>query len=315
MRRRLLPLLLALCCVAIVGAAVAAASRRAASAHQLAARAASTTVSGLPPVPQSTPANERLLVPLNKAQLSVRHSKGCPPRRTRPLPTSQPTEPNDGTPSQTILATFGVFRLPQAQQPAQQLPPLLQGDVYAKYIRVAQRRYGYTFELAATSDGAAEPLLSARCQELETKALNIQLAKLPQAERGRAMQLAHDELLDAQYIHRHPETICTIGGGGTGCLPFLYAQANGGLGSSGTGNEGSLWSYLVPDGVATVIAHYPAEGPKTGFLHHWPRITIAARVINNLAVWTLKREPGDIFPATITWRSANGKTVKIAYPG
>jgi hypothetical protein len=314
MRRRLPSLLLALCTVAIVGAAVVAVSRTRASADPVAARATSGTVSGLPPVPQATPGNDRLLLAINKAQMSVRRDKACRPGRTRPFPTSRPTTPNDGTPSQTILATFGVFRLRQAQEPTQQLPRFLQGDVYAKYIRVAQRRFGYTFEVAVTPDGASAPLLSARCQELETKALNMQLAKFSQAQRDRALQLAHDERLDEQYIHRHPETICTIGGG-AGCLPFLYAQADGGLGSSGTGNEGSLWSYLVPDGVATVVAHYPAEGPKTGFLHHWPRITIAARVINNIAVWSLKSEPGDIFPSTITWRSANGKTVKIAYPG
>ncbi len=266
-------------------------------------------------MPQPTPANQRLLVPFNKAQMSVASHEGCRPGRTRSLPTSPSTKLNNGTPSQTILSTFGVFRSRQAQQPQQPLPPFRQGEIYAKYIRVAQRRDGSTFELAVISHGASAPLLSARCQKLETKALTAQVAKLPQAERGRALQLADDELLDKQYIHRHPESICTIGGGGAGCVPFLYAQADGALMSSGTGSQGSLWSYLVPDGVATVTAHYPAEGPKTSFHQHWPPITITAQVINNIAVWSLKREPGDIFPATITWRSASGTTVKIAYPG
>jgi hypothetical protein len=299
--------------IVAVGAAVAAAggSHESTTGQQPLSPPAHA-VSGLPPVPQPTPANSRLLSYFYQAQISVlSHNPGCR-RFSRPSPTSQPNKVNNGTPSQAILAAFGVFRL---QQPPQPVPAFLRGDVYARYIRVAQRRYGDTFDVTATSDGAPARPVSPHCRKLESEALNKLLAHVPQSERVRALRLAHDVLLDQQYIEHHPETVCLIGGGGAGCQAFLYAQARGGLGSSGSGNQGSLWTYLVPDGVATVTAHYPAEGPKTGFLHTWPPITITVPVFNNVAVWKLKSEPGDLFPTTITWRSASGKAVKVAYPG
>lgn len=235
--------------------------------------------------------------------------KACRPRSLRLLPTSR----SDATPSRLILATFGVLQVKQPQQPLHGLGPFLSGAVYAKYIRVAQRRHGITFEVGATANGASKLFVSPRCQKLKSDVLSKLLVGVAGPERRRALMVAHDVLLDLQYIRQHPETICLIGDV-AGCLSFLYADASGWLQSSGDGGQGSVWSYLVPNGVATVTAHYPAEGPKTGFRHHWPRISITAPVINNVAVWRRESEPGDIFPATITWRSVGGRVIKVVYP-
>jgi hypothetical protein len=99
-----------------------------------------------------------------------------------------------------------------------------------------------------------------------------------------------------------------------GCEPFLYAQARGGLVSGGYGRDGSVWSYLVPDGVASVTAYYPALGPTQGLRHRIAAATAHARVINNVAVWAMPHEAGDIFPTTITWNAAGGEVLRTVYP-
>jgi RNA polymerase sigma-70 factor, ECF subfamily len=269
-------------------------------------------VSGLPPVPSLSPGNKHLLTYFTKAERSVRgHDQGCAARPVAPI---RLTGGADGAPSQALLATFGVLRRQQPQHPSPVGPG---AGISARYVRVAQRRYGHTFEVAPDTSGF--PLLTLqdppRCQRLEFAALNRLLAHAPVGQRRRAVQLAHNQLLDEQYIEHHTESVCVFGAGGGECGPFLYAQARGGLQSTGYGSRGSLSAYLVPDGVATVTAHYPPRGPNTGFRHRLAPATVTAPVVNNVAVWRLKNEPGDIFPTTITWRSSSGKTLKVVYQG
>jgi hypothetical protein len=75
-----------------------------------------------------------------------------------------------------------------------------------------------------------------------------------------------------------------------------------------------VWSYLVPDGVASVTAYYPAQGPEQGFTHRIAAATAHARVTNNLAIWAMPHEAGDIFPATITWNAPDGGVLRTVYP-
>jgi hypothetical protein len=260
-------------------------------------------VSGLPPVPPLSPANKHLLTFFTKAERTVReHDKGCvkPIVPQRPRPTTQSTPP-----SAALLATFSVLR-----GPAERLRGF--GGLLA---HVAQRRYGITFAVATDNTGFPIGVQATPgCQKREFAELGKLLARAPRAERRHAIQLAHDQLLDQQYVEHHPQSICLFGSGG-GCEPFLYAQARGGLQSAGSGSNGSTFSYLVPDGVTTVTARYPREGPRTGFRRRYPPITVSARVINNVAVWKLDNEPGDIFPTVILWRTSTGKVIRTAYQG
>jgi hypothetical protein len=273
-------------------------------------RFAAAVMSGLPPVPEFTPANDRLVRPFNRAQISVMvRDKECRGRFGGRFPRSGSSNGIAGSPSRAVLAAFGVLRLPEVRQ-SRQFGRLMASLVYADSFRVAQRRFGQTFEVAVARLPPEE--LVPRCEKLASAAFRKLLANVPQPERGRALRFAEELRSDQRYVYSHRDAVCTFAAGG-GCEPFLYAVTRGDLSNSGQGNEGSVWSYLVPDGVATVTAHYPAEGPKEGFLRHWPRLTISAPVINNVAVWTLSKEPGDIFPATIVWRSASGKTIKIVY--
>jgi hypothetical protein len=269
---------------------------------------------GLPPVPQMTPANLQALRYLQQARQTVlKHDRTCIGRPVLPL---GPSKPDRGSPDRTMLSTFGVLRRPAGARPP--LPPAaVHFAVFVRYARVAQRQYGsvYTvFPVKRLPAGGANIVASARCRNLELAALRTELAHAPKQLRARALRLGNDQLLDEQYVRRHPEGICLFGGGG-GCQPFLYAQARGGLQSTGYGSNGSIFDYLVPDGVATVTARYPAEGPKTGFRRHIPALTITARVINNVAVWRLPHEPGDVFPTTITWRSASRRILRTIDEG
>jgi hypothetical protein len=211
-----------------------------------------------------------------------------------------------------MLATFSVLQLKaRARLPA----PAGFGDAFVRYIRVAQRRYGSAFEVfAVRSLAGGGTAISAKCSRLQREALQRELRHAPAGIRTQALRLGRQQLADERYMQRHPEGICLSGGGGGGCDPFLYAQAQGAIQSSGSGDSGSLFDYLVPNGVATITAHYPAEGPNTGFQHHIPAVTITVKVINNVAIWELAHEPGDLFPTTITWRAADGKTLRIVHP-
>lgn len=283
-----------------------------------------STAPGLPPVPQNTPANVQALKYFNLAQTSVinrlRHNgQTCFERPGRPFAQSKPDE---GSPSQAMLSAFGVLRLPAGAHrtlpPVFSRSPLLQG-AFVRYIRVAQRRYGSVYEVIPAKKVGLGLVTSARCRQLalqlESTALRAEVAHAPSPVRALALRLGEDRLLDEQYTERHPEGICLFGGGGGSCQPLLYALARGGLQSTGYGSNGSIWDYLVPNGVATVTARYPAEGPKQGFRRTIPAQTVTARVINNVAVWTLSQEPGDIFPTTITWRASDGRIVKTVYEG
>ena len=267
---------------------------------------------GLPPVPPLSPANLRALTYFEQASRSVRErDKSCVARPRRPL---GQTKPDTGTPSRVILSTFGVLRRHPRSEPSVSSGGPLAG-AYVNDVGVAGRRYGSVYEVVAVKSLLAGATTSARCQALELRALRAVIRHAPKRARARALRLGQDELLDERYIDHHPEGICLVGGGGADCGPFLDVQARGAVGSTGYGADGSSFDDVVPDGVASITAHYPAEGPKQGFRRHLPAVQVTEPVLNNVAVWRLAHEPGDLFPDTITWRSPSGHVVKTVYVG
>jgi hypothetical protein len=278
---------------------------------------ASPTTAGLPslrggpPVPDHSPANRQAFGYLARAEHTViSEDKTC---WKRPLESGGFRPPVRGAPSPAILSSFSVLRQPaQARQP--KLPGLLarREGVFVDYVRVAQRRFGSMIEVAPTKDVGAGGI-SAHCARAELAALNAQLRDARAPVRAHIQMVAGEVIADQRYIAQHPEGMCLFGAGG-GCLPLLYALTQGGLTSGGSGGNSSVWTYLVPDGVATITAQYPQEGPNTGFQHNFPPRTVTARVINNVAMWRLANEPGDIFPSTIMWHAHDGTTLRTVHP-
>ena len=123
-------------------------------------------------------------------------------------------------------------------------------------------------------------------------------------------------IAENRYITEHPNAgVCVFGGhGAEACSTFLPIVTGGLIQSGGTNRIGSTWAYLVPDGIASITAHYPAEPRRAGYGRTLAAATITATVANNLAVWRAPHEPGDLFPNLIQWKSANGRDVRTVYP-
>ncbi len=309
---RALPVLAGVLAAVVIGGAAIALLRHSRTPPPTTPGTTSLT-SGLPPVPQLGPADRQALNAFSDAQVSFfAQHRSCLPRRGRGLPGDRPEKPDYGTPSRALLSGFSVLERPGRTQIA--VPSLmvrLLGRPFVHYIRVAQRRFGSVFELVPVSGAAPEP--SARCAKLESAAVHATLAHAPARIRARALQIAHEEIRDAQYIREHPESLCVLGGGGS-CEPALYALARGGLQSAGSSNSPTLFVYLVPTGVATITARFPPEGPATGFKRHRRALTVTVPVINNLAIWKLANEPGDIWP-TIIWHAKDGHVIQTVATG
>ncbi len=268
--------------------------------------AAPDALGSLPPVAPLSPGNKHLLTYFTRAEVFVReHRKGC--GQIEPVLIGRPSNGAGSQPSPAILATFGVLALRQTHPAAGAIPG-------GRYARVAQRRYGYTFVVATNDEGVPSVEgLTTHCQQLAFITLNKLLDKAPRATRRLAVQLAQDQLRDQQYLQHHPANVCLFSAGAGSCVPVLFAQARGSLQSASDGRHGSIFAYLVPNGVAQIEAHFAPEGRRTGFTHHIAATTATARVINNVAVFRLRHEPPDVSPYEIIWRSSNGTIIKVAY--
>jgi hypothetical protein len=262
---------------------------------------------GLPPVPNNSPGEKAAGSYLTRYQQTVERTAACRPRKLFP----RRAKPDRGVPDRQLLAALGVLRLPAASGQTPGGVPGLLGSVFVRYIRVAQRHDGTVYTVFPVKGGAVR--VSARCDRLLLATVQRDVRQAPERLRAQILRLAHDDFLDDRYRRTHPDEAC-LSGGGAGCANLLDLESTGLIGSGGSGEQGSTWSYLVPDGVASIVAHYPAEGPKTGFRRRIPAVTITANVINNVAVWNMTNDAGDIFPDHITWRSADGLAVRSVYP-
>jgi hypothetical protein len=270
--------------------------------------AASSIPAGLPPVPNGSPQNQTALRLINQYSLPALRAPACRLSHHQPPVRGKP---DFGTPSRQLLNTFGVLRLPATDRPRSVPTFALAGKALVRYARIARRHDHITYEIYPLKS-TSEPT-SARCAQAQFAAVSARIHQAPAAQRTRVARLAREKLLDARYVRTHPQEICLAGNGGT-CGNLLYATTQGLILSGGTGAQpGSTWDYVVPDGVSSITAHYPAEGHKDGLKHQLASVTITAKVTHNLALWTLAHDGGDIFPNHITWRTANGDTVRIVY--
>ena len=258
------------------------------------------TTGRLPPIAQVTAADQQEIAYLGQAnQVVFRRHKDCLPFRQGMHRTR-----DDGSPSQAMLSSFSVLKLPTKAA----VPVNLPGGgkkVYVNYVRIAQTRFGWPFKIIPLANFTTE---SSRCLALESSEVHTLVAHAPANVRAKVDAIEHNVQLDDRYIERHPEGICVSGyQGGSLCETLLYAMERGGINRGGS-NAGSMVSFdLVPNGVARITARY-AKQPGS------PARSINVQVINNLAVWKVTNDPGNATP-TILWRAANGRTIRTIPDG
>jgi hypothetical protein len=207
---------------------------------------------------------------------------------------------DDGSPSQVMLSSFAVLKLPTKAALPMDLPRGGQ-TVYVNYVRIAQTRFGWPFKIIPL---AHFPTESARCVAVEASEVHKLIARAPSNVRARVDAIEHDLQLDYRYIERHPEGICVSGfHGGSLCETLLYAMERGGaspMGIRSSSDSNPVSFDLVPSGVASITVRYPKQPGA-------PAHTIFVQVIHNLAVWRVADETGT---PTILWRAADGQTIR-----
>lgn len=253
----------------------------------------------LPPIPHLTAADTREVAYLGRASRIVFNDhKNCLPFRR-----GMRQVRDDGSPSQVMLSSFAVLRLPTRAA----LPVNLPGGgqrVYVNYVRIAQTRFGWPFKIIPLAHFTTE---SPRCLALEASEVQTLTAHAAAKVRAKVDAIEHDVQLDDRYIERHPEGICVSGYHGQSlCEPLLAALERGGISPLG-GGGGELVSFdLVPNGVTDITVRYPKQPGS-------PAHTINVQVIHNLAVWKAANETVGI--PTVLWRAANGRTIRTIHAG
>jgi hypothetical protein len=155
--------------------------------------------------------------------------------------------------------------------------------------------------------------LSSRCLAREESAVRASIARAPARIQTTALQIERAQVRDDRYIDQHPWGICVFGGGGGSCGAFLYVQARGAIQSGGGTGTPTVYVDLVPNGVTKITARFPDQGPSTGYARRWRAAIITVPVINNLAIWQMRNEPGDNSP-TVIWHAANGQAIRTITP-
>jgi hypothetical protein len=269
---------------------------------------------GMPPVPSLGPSNESALTYLAKAYNTVdAHHKTC----QRPVGGGRVLSgAAHGTPSPEVLDDLGVLRLPRRDAPI--LPPrsFSFGRAFVSYARIARQTNEATFVVVPIKEAPSQSAAgAARCDHLVSSALKTELAQTsPQLQR-QTMRIADQLAADNRYVAMHRDAgVCVADGhSGVSCGPLLSVLADGLL-QGGTSNpHGSTWSYLVPDGVASVVAHYPARRATAGGQQQLPARTATAKVVNNLAVWRTPSRTGAPSPDSLQWKSASGHTIRVVH--
>jgi hypothetical protein len=202
--------------------------------------------------------------------------------------------------------------------------PLLRSDtdLYVNYVRFARAAFGVDYYVYAA--GPAQWLLPPanlpRCLAAQANDFQAELPQIPKALRAATTKIFNAQL---RFERDHPRPqrgggVTLFGADASGGFAFGDATASqieqgedwgsGGGGSGGPGTpDSTLFSGIVPDGVATVTFYYPTGRPN-GFSHRiFPPETLTMRVVNNVAVGKPMRSS---LPPKIVWRSANGTIIK-----
>jgi hypothetical protein len=207
--------------------------------------------------------------------------------------------------------------------PATDSAPALTVPGAVGLVRVRDRHVRFYVVAAANVTGAAS--VPARCDAELTAALRGEQPRIPTALRTPTLRLAAQMLAQRRAAARQAEGILVFAlsptGGGT--LIDGYTATTAQLRQRGAVSQagfqwgtGTIFSGVVPDAVASVTLHFPAQiraGKTT------PPFTVAAHPVANVFVARLPRtwvpqSFGGISPDLITWRAANGTVIKAIHP-
>ena len=232
---------------------------------------------------------------------------------------------NPGTPPASLLSILGVLRQPVT---AADKPPgrVLEheSDLYVNYVRLARSAFGQNWYVWVAGPAFLPPAHLNRCLAAQTADFHNELPRIPTRLRAAttrmfAGQLAAERRADTRPPRPVGVTLVglqpngTGGGGGGANAAEIESHGMWGSSSGGTGaNPGlTLFSGVVPDGVATVTLHYPA-GKVGGFSRRTaPAITIKAHAVNNVVIVSVPRAGAQATGAvTTTWRRADGSIIK-----
>lgn len=215
-----------------------------------------------------------------------------------------------GSPGRDLLKMLGVLRRPPTQADRfnlQGLGPM--PDVYRAYIRRAFSAGGVSYYVVPARFDRAAAIPSNRCFDLQSRALNRRLARIPASLRQptREIQAAFIAFDRNTASHAPRDTICIVSVGGNqtssscGFAPTGIKQGFATENSPGPNLD--TFSGVVPDGVATVTLIFPAPGRAVT-----TRVTgnVYAVRVNFYARHGSRPSPS---PAVI-WRSADGRVLK-----
>jgi hypothetical protein len=237
---------------------------------------------------------------------------------------------NVGAPPASLLSILGVLRLPTTPADRLSLRFLAhESDVYVNYIRYARTAFGRRWYVwvAGPPQAFLPPANISGCLAAQTADFQQELASIPKALRNATskmfdVQIRGERRNDARPPRPPGLTLFGLtpggggGGGGDATAAVIEQQGSWGSSSGGTGaNPGlTLFSGVVPDGVATVTLRYPA-GKIGGFSRRTgPAVTIKAHAVNNVVVVNVPRAGEQATSAlTTTWRAANGTIIKIIH--
>ena len=179
----------------------------------------------------------------------------------------RPPSPTTQTaPNHALLALLGVLRRPQRASDA--LPPSIRGqyneEIFVNYVR--------------------------RVRVVDRTAYYVIPVLVTTCEPGPAYEAV-------RFVAAAPD------GTSSGGQAPIAAIANGTLaGASGAGGPSSTFASIVPDGVASVTLHYPADPPTSPH-----PLTVTATVANNCVVAAVARNAA-ASPAVI-WHAKNGAVI------
>jgi hypothetical protein len=267
-----------------------------------------SVAASLPPSPQVTDGDQREIGYLARAtEVVYNHHKDCSPLQAGMHEVREVRD--DGSPSQTMLSSFAVLKLPtKAAVPSGWQ---LSASVYVDYVRTAQTRFGWPFKVVPA---AYFTTTSPYCLALEDSEVHTLTAHAPADVRAKVLGIEHDRQLDDRYIERHPEGICVSAYDHAAlCEPLLYAIEQGATNAAIGRSTNPVSFDLVPNGVASITVQY---GKQVG----QPARTVNVPVIHNLAVWKVTSVAptlvtnGESLGPTIVWRAANGRIIRTIPP-
>jgi hypothetical protein len=211
-------------------------------------------------------------------------------------------------PVDDLLETHGTLRRPREAADAGLDPRRFRfaRRIYVDHVRFSQTVGATSCFLVPHQRVATFLPERAACSRRLVRAIR-RLA--PRRQRGRAARYARLRFRrDVVANRRAPDGVAvlrqsrsfTSGGGGATAADILE---RGALGSTRWRDEPAQVRILLPDGVAVLRAHFPAEKNK-------PAAVVEAPVVGNLAIFSVDREVGDSRPELAEWLDAAGAVVK-----